>query len=117
MINKIDVTKSLPQEEWAAFFDQFSEYNTGRFISIEITDAELRDEELIQNDSLMAVIYDRPDKRHGLVIEIGKDIVNYAHMIDSPTEISTGENLYGEIIAIHIADAVGTKTLVKLEAS
>jgi len=52
-----------------------------------------------------------------LAIETGKDQMNYAHSIDSPTEISTGEKLSGEIRVIWISDATGRKTLIKLQAS
>jgi len=117
MTNKIDITKSLPQEQWAKFFDQFSEDNSGRSIAIEIIDAEVGDEALISNAPLMAIIYDRPGKGDDLVIETGKNQVNYAHTINSPTEISTAQNQNGEIVVIQITDATDTKTLVKLQAS
>jgi hypothetical protein len=113
-MNKIDVTKSLPTEQWEKFFDQFSISNRGRHISIEIIDAELGDEELIKNAPLLAMIYDRPNKGNNLAIEVGKDEMTYGHSIDSPTEILTGENSKGEIMAIWIDEATGRKTLVKV---
>lgn len=116
MATKIEVTKTLPNEGWGAFFDQFSDGNRGRHISIESIDAELGDEELIKNAPLMAMVYDRPGKGNDLVIEVGKHEVTYAHTIDAPTEISTGQDALGQIIVICINDASGTKTLVKLQA-
>jgi Family of unknown function (DUF5335) len=112
-MNKIDVTKTVPTEQWEKFFDQFSTSNRGRHIAIEIIDAELGDEELIKNAPLLAMIYDRPNKGNNLAIEVGKDVMNYGHSIDAPTEILTGENSKGEIMAIWIAEATGRKTLVK----
>jgi hypothetical protein len=112
-MNKIDVTKTLPTEQWEKFFDQFSTSNRGRHIAIEIIDAELGDEELIKNAPLLAMIYDRPDKGDNLAIEVGKDEMSYGHSIDAPTEVLTGESLQGEIMAIWIAEATGRKTLVK----
>lgn len=117
MINKIDTNKSIPRERWGEFFDQFSDGNRGRHIAIEIITSELGDEELIQNAPLMAMVYDRPGKGDDLVIEVGKDEVTYAHTVDSPTEIVTGQNSVGQIIAIQISDAAGAKTLIKLQAS
>ena len=117
MLNKIELTKTVPQERWGEFFDQFSDGNRGRHISIEIINSELGDEELIQNAPLMAMIYDRPGKGDDLVIEVGRDEVTYAHTVDSPTEVLTGQNSNGQIIAIWISDAAGAKTLVKLQAS
>ena len=123
MQNKIETTKSVPQERWGEFFDQFSDGNRGRHISIlilrgsanEIITPELGDEELIQNAPLMAMIYDRPGKGNDLVIETGKDEVTYAHTVDSPTEVLTGQSESGRMLAVWISDATGTKTLVKLQ--
>jgi hypothetical protein len=115
MVSKIDINKSVPRERWGEFFDQFSDGNRGRHIAIESISAELGDEELIQKAPLMAMVYDRPGKGNDLVIEVGKDQVTYAHTIDSPTEVLTGQSATGQIIALWISDAAGTKTLIKLQ--
>ena len=115
MQNKIELTKSVPQERWGEFFDQFSDGNRGRHISIEVITDEFGDEELIQNVPLMAMVYDRHGKGDDLVIETGKDEVTYAHTVSSPTEILTGQSESGRMLAVWISDATGTKTLVKLQ--
>lgn len=117
MLSKIDINKSVPRERWGEFFDQFSSGNRGRHISIEIIDSELGDAEVIQDAPLMAMVYDRPGKGDDLVIEVGRDEVTYAHTIDSPTEVLTGQNSNGVMIAVRISDAAGTKTLIQLQAS
>ncbi|WP_373547030.1 DUF5335 family protein [Chamaesiphon sp.] len=125
MKNKIELTKSVPRERWGEFFDQFSDGNRGRHMSIlilrgsanEIINSEIGDEELIQDAPLMAMVYDRPGKGDDLVIEVGKDEVTYAHTIDSPTEVLTGQSESGRMLAVWISDAAGTKTLVKLQDS
>jgi hypothetical protein len=116
-MNKIDVTKSVPTEQWEQFFDQFSTSSRGRHIAIEIIDPELGDRELIKNAPLLAMIYDRPNKGNSLAIEVGKEQMSYGHSIEAPTEIVTGENSTGEIMAIWIAESTGRKTLVKMQAS
>ncbi len=116
MASKIEISKSLPRERWGEFFDQFSDSNRGRHISIENISSELGDEELIQNAPLMAIVYDRPGKGNDLVIEVGTDKVTYAHTVDAPTEILTGQSSSGQIVALWISDAAGTKTLIKLQA-
>ncbi|WP_017301760.1 DUF5335 family protein [Nodosilinea nodulosa] len=116
MNNKIEINKSLPQERWGEFFDQFSNGNRGRHILIEIIDPELGDEELIQNAPLMAIVYDRPGKGNDLVIEVGKDEVTYAHTIDAPIEVLTGQSETGQMVALSISDAAGTKTLIRLQS-
>lgn len=117
MVSKIDINNSVPRERWGEFFDQFSDGNRGRHISIEVIDRELGDAELIQDAPLMAMVYDRPGKGDDLVIEVGKDEVNYAHTIDSPTEVLTGQNSNGVMMAVRISDAAGTQTLIKLQAN
>ena len=117
MKNKIELTKSVPREQWGEFFDQFSDGNRGRHMSIEIINSEIGDGELIQDAPLMAMVYDRPGKGDDLVIEVGKDEVTYAHTVDSPTEVLTGQSESGRMLAVWISDAAGTKTLVKLQDS
>jgi hypothetical protein len=117
MVSKIDINKSVPRERWGEFFDLFSSGNRGRHISIEIIDSELGDAELIQDAPLMAMVYDRPGKGDDLVIEVGRDEVTYAHTVDSPTEVLTGQNSNGVMIAVRISDAAGRKTLIQLQAS
>ncbi len=116
MNHTIDITKTLPSERWGEFFDQFTNGNHGRHISIERIDAVMGDAELIQNAPLMAIVYDRPGKGNDLVIEVGKSEVTYAHTVDAPTEILTGQDSLGQIMAISISDAAGAKTIVKLKA-
>jgi hypothetical protein len=112
--HKIDINKSIPRERWGEFFDQVADGNRGRHISIEIINSELGDEELIKNSPLMAMVYDPIGKGDDLVIETGRDEVNYAHTVFSPTEVLTGQDSNGKMMAISIADAAGTMTLVKL---
>jgi hypothetical protein len=47
---------------------------------------------------------------------VGQSEVSYAHTVDAPTEVLTGQNANGQIVALWISDATGTKTLIKLQA-
>lgn len=113
MASKIAINKSVPQEQWGEFFDQFSDGNRGRHISIKSIDSEFGNGELIREAPLMAIIYDRPSKGDNLVIEVGQDEVIYAHTVDSPTEVLTGQDSDGVMLAVQISDAAGTKTLIE----
>ena len=113
-MTKIDINKSIPEDRWLEFFDQFADGNRGRHISIEILGAELGDLELIQNAPLMAMVYDPPKHGNKLTIETGKDEVTYAHTIDDPKEALTGQDANGIMLAVRIGDAAGTQTLIKL---
>jgi hypothetical protein len=48
---------------------------------------------------------------------VGKDEVTYAHTIEAPTEVLTGQSSTGQMIALWINDVAGTKTLIKLQAN
>jgi Family of unknown function (DUF5335) len=115
MLSTIKLTKSVPQARWGEFFDMFTNGNRGRHISIESIDPELGDFELIKDRPLLSMIYDRPGKGDDLMIEVGEDEILYAHTIDSPTEVLTGQNSIGEMVAVLIRDAAGIKTIIKLQ--
>ena len=117
MINKIELAKTLPLEQWGEFYDQFTNSNHGRHISIESISPELGDEVLIENAPLMAIVYDRPGKGNDLIIEIGKDEVTYAHTIDEPVEVLTGQDSKGKMIVLSIGDTTGIRTLIQLKAT
>jgi hypothetical protein len=115
MINTIDINKSVPRDRWSEFFDLFSNGNRGRHISIEVISSEVGTQKLIQDAPLMALVYDRPGKGDDLAIEVGKDEVTYAHTINSPVEVLTGQDSDGLMMAIQVTDTTGTKTVVKLQ--
>jgi Family of unknown function (DUF5335) len=114
MLTKIEINKSIERARWVEFFDQFSDGNRGRHVSIEILESELGDEELIQNAPLMAMVYDPIGKGDKLTIEIGKHEVTYAHTIESPKEVLTGQDANGIMLAVQIRDSNGIPTLIKL---
>lgn len=62
---------------------------------------------MIQNAPLMAIAYDRPDKGNDLVIEVGQHEVTYAHTINAPTQVLTGQDANGR--SLHF----GLRTLLK----
>jgi hypothetical protein len=115
MVNKIDLSKSLPREQWGEFFDQFSDGNRGRQIALKNISSGLSDETLIQNAPLLTIAYDRSGKGDDLVIEVEQEEATYGHIIYSPTEVLTEEDSNGQMIALCISDAAGTKTLIKLQ--
>lgn len=113
MTSAIEINKSIAKERWVEYCDQFSDGNRGRHISIEVIGAELGDEELINNAPLMAMVLDPPAKGDRLTIEVGKNEVNYAHTIESPVEILTGQDANGILQAVRITDIGGVQTLIK----
>jgi hypothetical protein len=117
----ININKSISRDRWVEFFDQLSDGNRGRHITIEVISAGLGNEELIRNAPLMAMIYDPRDQgdspearlRQRLTIETGKEEVNYAHTVESPLEVLTGQDANGILQAVRITDLNGGQTLIK----
>ena len=117
MTSAIEINKSIAKDRWVEFCDQFADGNRGRRISIEVIGSELGNEELIHNAELMAMVCDPVGKGERLTIETGKDEVNYAHTIESPVEILTGQDANGIVQAVRITDVGGVQTLIKFPAN
>lgn len=115
MTDTIEINKQIPQERWVEFFDMFSNGNRGRQIAIDVIDQESGDLELIKDAPLWAIVCDPVGKGDDLVIETGRQQVSYAHTVDAPTEVWTGQNDSGVVLAIRVTDAQGTQTIVTLK--
>ena len=108
-------SKQIPQQRWLEFFDLLSDGNRGRSIAIEVISSEIGDEELIKNAPLFSVVCDPPDKGNDRVIETGKEQVNYAHTVTSPTEVWEAQDENGKVVALEIKDESGTQTILRFE--
>ncbi len=96
-------------------FDTFSDGNRGRLITIELLDSEAGDQELIKDAPLWAIVYDPLGKGNDLVIETGQNTVSYAHTVDAPTEVWTGQDENGLILALKVLDEKTGQTIVQLQ--
>ena len=108
-------SKQIPQERWLEFFDLLSDGNRGRMIAIEVINPEIGDEELIKNAPLLSLVYDPPKKGNDLMIETGKEQVNYAHTVTAPTEVWEAQDENGKVVALEIKDESGTQTILRFE--
>jgi hypothetical protein len=115
MPNTITVSKSISIDRWGEFFDQFSDGNRGRHVSIEVILAGLVNEVLIKKAPLMAIIYDPPTKGDNVTIEVGKNEVDYAHTVNSPVEVLTGQDSNGKMVSISIKDADARITIIEFK--
>jgi len=109
MINPTVGTTLVPREQWGVFFDQLSMAHQGQLLTIQIIRPEFKDQDLIRNAPLLAIIYDRPGKGDNVMIEIGQDQVTYAHTIHGPTEVVSEQH------RLWIVDATGTKTAIEIQ--
>ncbi len=113
-MTSIDINKQISQESWVEFFDTFTDGNRGRHIKIEMLDPELGDEELIKDAPLFSISYDPVNKGNDIMIETGGEAPSYAHTIDAPTEVWTGQDANGVVLALRIANQ-NTQAIVTLQ--
>lgn len=117
MLNTIGSNKPLPYEHWIEFFDRFSGDRHQQYVSIKNISLEFGDKALIGYSSLMAMSYVRDPQGDRLVITVTKEQLVFTHTIYSPTEVSIKQRPNGDIIAVWIRDAAGTKTSIRLQTS
>jgi hypothetical protein len=115
MPNIITVNKSISIDRWGEFFDQFSDGNRGRHVSIEVIFAGLVNEVLVKKAPLMAIVYDPPAKGDNLTIEVGEDEVDYAHTVNSPVEVLTGQDSNGKMVSISVKDTDARITIIEFK--
>lgn len=113
--HKIESSQPIDFDRWLEFFDQFSDSNKGRSVTIEIVDQEMGDQELIHHAPLFSLIYDPVDKGNDLVIETGQNKVSYTHTIDAPTEVVIGQDDQGIVQALQVVSQQGRQTLLKFD--
>lgn len=112
MVNQAVGKTLVPRDQWRTFFDQLSMAHRGQLLTIQIIRPAFRDQDLIRNVPLLAIIYDRPGKGDNVMIEMGHDQVTYAHTIHTPTEVATEQNIH---LMMWIVDATGTKTAIEIQ--
>jgi uncharacterized protein DUF5335 len=101
-------TRKLDKTEWRPFFDAMSEILGPKRAEIEVLSLSLGDHVEAEWLPLLGISYDPRD-----------DIVDVAlqgldHIIDQPREIYVVEEEAGELMAIEVVAADGTRQIVKL---
>ena len=109
-------TKKVDRGRWPEFLSMFSRGNRGRSVSIELVGMEVGDQPLAESAPLLAIDYDPERKGDNLVITTGRDVVDYTHTIDEPTEIWELQDDKGEVQALEIVDRSGTKTILSFKS-
>lgn len=117
MLNLIDSNKSLPHDSWVEFFERFSGDLHDQYISIKNISLDCGDKSLINYSPLMAITYVQDQVGDRLLIVVRQADLIYTHTIYSPTKVSIKKRSKGEIMAVWISDAAGTKTSIRLQAS
>jgi hypothetical protein len=109
-------TKKVERGRWSEFLSTFSRGNRGRSVSIELVGMEVGDQPLTEAAPLLAIDYDPERKGDNLVISTGRDVVDYTHTINEPTEIWESQDDNGEVQALEIIDKSGSKTILAFKS-
>ena len=109
----IQQTQQIPQEEWLAFFNQFSQDNRGRLIALEIADQDIDNEDLVKRSPLAFITYDPVTKGNDVVIAIGREAVAYSHTVNCPQAVWVAKDDADQVLALEIVDHSGAQTIVR----
>ncbi len=105
-------SKQISQSNWPDFCVTFSNGNKGRTVAIEVFGEEEGDLVVVDSAPLLGIAYDPLGKGNDLIVETGRDEVEYAHRIAAPTEVWEAQAEDGSVTALEIVDQNGTKTVI-----
>lgn len=113
-------TRTIAEEQWIPFFDQFSRDHTGWSATIEVLDAELGPQRVAADLPLQGISFDTRGTRPSSVEVVAGDAPDrhVSHVIDMPLHIRLAEHSFEErdSIELQIEPARGPVTLVHLRA-
>jgi hypothetical protein len=116
-MHKIEINKHIPQERWGEFFEMFTHSNKRRLIEMESVDPDKGHAALIQSAPLSSIDYQPTPEGDSLIIRTGHNGSTYTHTIIALTEVWTGQDENGVVLAIDLAAQQGNHTIVKLSES
>ena len=111
----MSINTQVPQDEWKNFFVTLSNGNRGRALSLEVLNSQYGDSGLARPGKLMAVDFGPVGKGNDIVVTTGVDQIDYAHRIESPTEVWKTQNNDGVLAALEITDQNNVKTILTLD--
>ncbi|PSR18182.1 hypothetical protein C8255_08695 [filamentous cyanobacterium CCP3] len=110
----------IPPAVWAEFFDQLTEENRGRLITLKLLDDQLGDFEVLRHTPLYGITYvaggvargaaggDRPGGRGDLVVTVGRPQglgeATYAHRVVCPQAVSIVTDEDGIVLSCTITN-------------
>ena len=106
----------IPPAVWSEFFDQLTDENRGRLITLKLLDDQLGDFEVLRHTPLHSITYvpagatgsDRPDCRGDLVVTVGRPQglgeATYAHRVVCPQAVSIVTDEDGIVLSCTITN-------------
>jgi len=110
-------TRDIPEDQWVAYFDEFSRSHLGWHATIAVLDGELGMQYVAENLPLGGISFDHKGTRPTAVrISVGDTVDQHLnHAIDLPLHIrAAGDDDLGKL-DLQFEPATGPTTLVHLE--
>ncbi|MGB3308296.1 MAG: DUF5335 family protein [Nodosilinea sp.] len=99
---------AIPPAVWSEFFDQLTDENRGRLITLKLLDDQMGDFEVLRHAPLQAIAYDRPDCGSDIVVTVGRPQgigeATYAHRVVCPQAVSIVTDEDGIVLSCTITN-------------
>ena len=102
----------IKPERWSDFFVTFSNGNRGRSIVIKVDDPSLGIARLDSGVPLMAMGFDPAGKGDDIVVTIGRESIDWTHIVNAPLEIVELQDESGTVEELIVVDESNTTTRV-----
>lgn len=109
------INQPVERERWTEYFKQLTNSNQGRLISLEVIGEEIGDQQPVDNQPLMSVIYDPKSQSEDLTISIGREQVAYSHIVSNLSEVQEAHDENGKVVALEMNDQSGNQTIMSFQ--
>lgn len=110
----------IPSVVWSEFFEQLTDENQGRLITLKLLDERLGDFEVLRHTPLHSITYDCPTDGSDLIVTVGRPQgvgeATYAHRVVLPRAISIITDEDGFVLSCTITNQDGVQTLISFQS-
>src|SRR5439155_20717831 len=110
------ITEEIPPDQWAKFFDDFSQDHINWKATVELMGRDLGDQPRADNAPLQGISFDQFGSEAGdIEVALGDTADDFeVYRIEHPTHVRLTETQNGAELDLQIESAGGTTTLVHL---
>ncbi|WP_017297003.1 DUF5335 family protein [Nodosilinea nodulosa] len=110
----------IPSVVWSEFFEQLTDENRGRLITLTLLDEQMGDFEVLRHTPLYSITYDRPIDGSDLIVTVGRPQgvgeATYAHRVVLPETISIITDEDGFVLSCTITNRDRAQTLISFQS-
>lgn len=111
-------TREIPRDEWAKFFDDFSQRHQGWLVTVRVLDADIGAQVEAEELPLVGITAELEHSDNRISIMVGETpAAHVTHTITEPTAISIKQTEEGATEALEIKSADGAATLVRFRSA